>query len=277
MLLHTGNCLEPLDNTDKHTPPPEFNYEATASSFVVTPRYSWYLPIKGAIEFALAVLILILVTPILLLGALIVKITSPGPVIFRQTRVGKNGKTYTIFKLRTMRHNCEALTGPKWSTPGDPRVTPIGRFLRVTHIDELPQIFNVLRGEMSLIGPRPERPEFVQHLERVVPNYCNRLAVRPGISGLAQVNLPPDSDVASVRRKLAHDVYYLSHVNPWLDFRILICTAFASMGMPFWCLRPVHRALRMPTQEMIENVYESSISGQDVSQPVGSLVAEASA
>lgn len=236
-------------------------------------RHRWYMPIKAAIEFVLAVLMSILTTPVLLLAALLIKLTSQGPVIMRQTRVGRDGKTYTIFKLRTMQHNCEALTGPKWATPGDPRVTPFGRFLRVTHIDELPEIWNVLRGEMNLIGPRPERPEFVQQFEKAIPNYLDRLAVRPGITGLAQVNLPPASDVASVRRKLAHDLYYLYQANPWLDLRILICTAFSSMGLPFWCLRPMHRALHMPTSEMIEDTYEHLISGRTESYSAESIVA----
>ena len=132
-----------------------------------------------------------------------------------------------------MIHNCESLTGPRWSMPGDPRVTRIGAFLRASHLDELPQLLNVLRGEMSLIGPRPERPEFVPELERELPGYWQRLAVRPGVTGLAQVQLPPDSDLTSVRRKLAHDLYYIRHLSPWLDLRLLVCTAFYAMGLPF--------------------------------------------
>ena len=132
-----------------------------------------------------------------------------------------------------MIHNCESLTGPRWSMPGDPRITPVGWFLRRTHLDELPQLLNVLRGEMSLIGPRPERPEFVPELERELPGYTQRLAVRPGVTGLAQVQLPPDTDLDSVRRKLAHDLYYIRHVSPWLDLRLLVCTAFYALGVPF--------------------------------------------
>src|SRR5205823_316253 len=114
----------------------------------------------------------------------------------------------------------------RWSIPGDPRVTLIGQVLRRTHLDELPQLLNVLRGDMSLIGPRPERPEFLPELEAAFPRYRDRLAVRPGVTGLAQVQLPADSDLDSVREKLRHDLYYIQHLGPWLDLRILICTAF---------------------------------------------------
>src|SRR5262249_2587991 len=132
---------------------------------------------------------------------------------------------------------------------GDPRITPIGWFLRKTHIDELPQLLNVLRGEMSLIGPRPERPEFVPDLERQLPAYRQRLNVRPGVTGLAQVQLPPDTDVESVRKKLAHDLYYVRHLSPWLDVKLVICTAFYAAGVPF---RVLSRVLGVPASEQIE-------------------------
>jgi lipopolysaccharide/colanic/teichoic acid biosynthesis glycosyltransferase len=165
--------------------------------------------------------------------ALLVKLTSRGPAFYTQTRVGEDGRLFTIWKIRSMVHNCESLTGPRWSMPGDPRVTRIGAFLRASHLDELPQLLNVLRGEMSLIGPRPERPEFVPELERELPGYWQRLTVRPGVTGLAQVQLPPDSDLTSVRRKLAHDLYYIRHLGPWLDLRLLLCTAVHALGFPF--------------------------------------------
>ena len=141
------------------------------------------------------------------------KLTSPGPAFYTQTRVGQGGRPFTIYKLRTMIHNCESLTGPRWCMPGDPRVTPAGWLLRVTHLDELPQLLNVLRGEMSLVGPRPERPEFLPQLERALPAYRQRLVVRPGVTGLAQVKLPADTDLDSVRRKLAHDLYYIERLE----------------------------------------------------------------
>ncbi len=171
--------------------------------------------------------------PLIFLAALAVRLTSRGPAFYTQTRVGKNGRLFTIWKIRSMIDNCESLTGARWSIPGDPRVTRVGAFLRASHLDELPQLLNVLQGEMSLIGPRPERPEFVPELERELPGYWQRLAVRPGVTGLAQVQLPPDSDLTSVRRKLAHDLYYIRHLSPWLDVRLLFCTAFYALGLPF--------------------------------------------
>ena len=138
---------------------------------------------RERIDFALAALIAVPALPIVLLAALAVRWTSRGPAFYSQTRLGLYGVPFTIYKLRTMIHNCESLTGPRWSIPGDPRITPVGWFLRATHLDELPQLLNVLRGQMSLIGPRPERPEFVPELERALPAYRQRLQVRPGVTG----------------------------------------------------------------------------------------------
>jgi lipopolysaccharide/colanic/teichoic acid biosynthesis glycosyltransferase len=195
-------------------------------------HHAWYLPIKAAFDFTLALLMFVVAAPVIGLAALIVRLTSRGPAFYTQTRVGQYGQHFTIIKLRSMADKCESLTGPRWSTPGDPRVTPIGHLLRVTHLDELPQLINVLRGEMSLIGPRPERPEFLPKLERSLPGYRERLRTKPGVTGLAQVQLPPDTDLSSVERKLAHDLYYIRRLGPWLDFRILCCTALYALGVP---------------------------------------------
>ena len=165
--------------------------------------------------------------------ALIVKLSSRGPAFYTQTRVGKNGRLFTIYKIRTMIDKCESLTGPRWSMPGDPRVTRIGWFLRMTHLDELPQLLNVLRGDMSLIGPRPERPEFLPELELALPAYRQRLLTRPGVTGLAQVRQSADTDLDSVRRKLAFDLYYIEQLSPWLDLRLLFATAFYAVGVSF--------------------------------------------
>jgi lipopolysaccharide/colanic/teichoic acid biosynthesis glycosyltransferase len=196
-------------------------------------RHRWYLSCKYAADLVLAALLGAPAAPLILVAALLVKLTSRGPAFYSQTRVGEDGRLFTIWKLRSMIHNCESLTGPRWSMPGDPRVTRVGAILRASHLDELPQLLNVLRGEMSLIGPRPERPEFVPELERELPGYWQRLTVRPGVTGLAQVQLPPDSDLTSVRRKLAHDLYYIRHLSPWLDVRLLLCTAVHALGFPF--------------------------------------------
>jgi lipopolysaccharide/colanic/teichoic acid biosynthesis glycosyltransferase len=201
-------------------------------------RRHWYVPCKTAVDFVAAALLLVPAAPVIALAALLVKLTSRGPAFYTQTRVGRNGRLFTIYKVRTMIDRCESLTGPRWSMPGDPRVTCIGHVLRVTHLDELPQLVNVLRGDMSLIGPRPERPEFVPELERVLPRYRERLAVLPGVTGLAQVHLAADTDLGSVRTKLAYDLYYLRHLSPGLDLRILLCTALYAVAVPFrWSRR----------------------------------------
>jgi lipopolysaccharide/colanic/teichoic acid biosynthesis glycosyltransferase len=204
----------------------------------------------------------VLTLPLLLLAVLLVKLTSRGPVIYSQTRLGLRGRPFTIFKLRTMIHECESLTGACWSTPGDPRVTAVGHFLRRTHLDELPQLWNVLRGDMSLVGPRPERPEFAPQLERAVPHYRERLLVRPGVTGLAQVQLPPDSDLESVRRKLAYDLYYVQRWGLWLDLRLILCTAFKMVGVPFGGLRAL---FRIPRKETIEHAYRRLDAGSESS------------
>jgi lipopolysaccharide/colanic/teichoic acid biosynthesis glycosyltransferase len=201
------------------------------------------------LDRALAVCLLVLAAPLLLVLGLLVKLTSRGPAFYTQVRLGLGARTFTIYKLRTMMNKCESLTGPRWSIPGDPRVTALGRFLRCTHLDELPQLLNVLRGDMSLIGPRPERPEFLVELERHCPRYRERLAVRPGVTGLAQVQLPADTDVDSVRRKLAFDLYYIRHLGPWLDLALLFVTGFYALGVPF---RLVGRILRVPAGESVE-------------------------
>ncbi|MFM7148682.1 MAG: sugar transferase, partial [Gemmataceae bacterium] len=129
--------------------------------------------------------------------------------------------------IRSMYHNCEKKSGVVWSSgKGDPRVTPVGRFLRRSHFDELPQLLNIFKGDMTLVGPRPERPEFVPQLERAVPRYRERLLIPPGVTGLAQVHLGPDTDLSSVERKLAFDLYYAQEVGLWMDIKIVLATAF---------------------------------------------------
>lgn len=162
---------------------------------------------------------------------LLVRLTSRGPAIYSQRRVGLNGKHFTMYKLRTMRHDAELATGPVWSLPRDPRITFIGRFLRALHLDELPQILNVFLGDMALVGPRPERPDIAVQLVKQIPNYLERLRVKPGVTGLAQVNLPPDIDVENVRRKLVVDLEYVESASLSLDLRILLCTFLRVFGL----------------------------------------------
>ena len=191
-----------------------------------------YEAVKPRVEFLLAVVMLLLTSPLILVAMVLVKLSSRGPAIYRQRRLGLGGRTFTIYKIRTMYEDSER-DGPTWAVPGDPRVTPVGGVLRLTHLDELPQLINVLMGEMSLVGPRPERPEFVAELERGLPGYRRRLEVRPGVTGLAQVQQPPDTDLASVRRKLNYDLCYVDRLGPWLDARLIAGTALKCLGVPF--------------------------------------------
>jgi lipopolysaccharide/colanic/teichoic acid biosynthesis glycosyltransferase len=191
----------------------------------VEPEHAWYFPCKAAVDFLIALVLLVLTAPLLLLAAVLVKLTSRGPAFYCQTRLGKDRREFTLYKLRTMVKNAENMTGPIWADADDPRITALGRFLRGAHIDELPQLANVLLGQMSLVGPRPERPELVPNLEEQLPRYRDRLKVRPGMTGFAQLRLPPDSNLESVRQKLPYDLYYVRFAGPWLDLRILLLTS----------------------------------------------------
>jgi lipopolysaccharide/colanic/teichoic acid biosynthesis glycosyltransferase len=213
----------------------------------------WYLRCKVVLDIVAALLLAIPAAPLVALIALVVKLTSRGPAFYTQARVGQNGRPFTIIKVRTMVDKCESLTGPRWSMPGDPRVTRLGWFLRATHLDELPQLLNVLRGEMSLIGPRPERPEFVPELERELPAYRQRLLIKPGVTGLAQVQQGSDTDLDSVRRKLAYDLYYVEHQGVWLDVRLLLATAFYAAGISY---RAVARLAHLPDRAHVERVMQ---------------------
>ena len=179
---------------------------------------------KRLTDMLLAVLGLALFAPLLPLLALIIVVESRGPVFYTQTRLGKAGAPFTIFKLRTMRANAEAISGAQWTKKGDPRVTRFGRFLRKTRLDEAPQLLNVLRGEMSIIGPRPERPEFVTPLAAEMPFYRARLAVKPGLTGWAQVRYQYGASREEAMRKLQYDLYYIRHMSPLLDVVIALKT-----------------------------------------------------
>jgi lipopolysaccharide/colanic/teichoic acid biosynthesis glycosyltransferase len=204
---------------------------------------SSYFRWKGAIDRVLAALML--APGLLVIGLLVVlvRLTSAGPAIFRQRRVGKNRRLFTLLKIRTMRIDAEKKTGPAWSQPNDHRTTRLGRILRKLHLDEIPNLINVVRGEMSLVGPRPERPEFVEVLSDIIPGYADRLAVLPGITGLAQLNLPPDSDDNSVRRKVFLDRQYVEQASLFLDIRILLCTFARVFKLPALTLLRIQRAV----------------------------------
>jgi lipopolysaccharide/colanic/teichoic acid biosynthesis glycosyltransferase len=217
-------------------------------------RFGAYEVWKSALDFALAAILLVLASPLIAFAALLVKLTSRGPAFYSQVRMGRHGRPYRIHKIRTMAHDCERHSGPRWATARDPRITLVGRFLRRTHLDELPQLWNVLRGDMSLVGPRPERPEFLPRLEQAIPRYRERLLVRPGMTGLAQVQLPPDTDLDSVRRKLAYDLYYIQRSGLWLDLRLLMATVCYVLHLPFPITR---KLLGIPSGKRVEGRFRS--------------------
>ena len=163
--------------------------------------------------------------PVMMIVAILVKFSSPGPVLFRQTRVGFNGMPFTLYKFRSMFKDAEARSGPVWASRDDPRVTPLGRWLRKLRLDELPQLFNVLKGEMSIVGPRPERPEFVVVLEQKIPYYRLRHCVKPGITGWAQINHRYSDTIEDAMIKLEFDLYYIKNLAPSLDAYIIFHTA----------------------------------------------------
>lgn len=190
-----------------------------------------YFALKNGLDRCLALVMLVPGVLVIGLLVLLVRLTSRGPAIYRQKRVGKQGHEFIMLKIRTMRHDAEAGSGAVWTQVDDPRITKLGWFLRKVHLDELPQLFNVLWGEMALVGPRPERPEFVAVLVERIPDYADRLKVLPGVTGLAQINLPPDTDLASVQRKQLLDLHYIRTASFGLDLRMLICTSLRLLGI----------------------------------------------
>jgi len=204
----------PIDHIDD-----EWLMNAAMNSSVIHIR-----KIKRVMDLAVAVAGLVLSAPICLLAALAVRLDSPGPILYRQRRAGLDGRPYTLLKFRTMRADAEAQSGAVWAGRFDSRVTRTGRFMRKWRVDEIPQLINVLRGEMSLVGPRPERPEFVDTLAGAIPFYKERLLVHPGITGWAQVKFPYAASIEAARRKLQFDLYYIKHMSFFLDSLILLRT-----------------------------------------------------
>jgi len=201
-----------------------------------------YATSKGTIDRVVAAGLLIPALPLLAILWALVKLTSRGPGFYSQVRAGRDGREFKILKLRTMRHNCEQQSGAVWARPNDARVTALGRILRKTHLDELPQLFNVLRGEMVLVGPRPERPEIISRLVPEIPGYHRRLSVAPGVTGLAQIMADADQTIEDVKRKLQFDLRYMAHASLWLDLRLVACTALKVVGLN----RPAVRSVLFP-------------------------------
>ena len=177
-----------------------------------------------SMSFAVSLMLLIVFVPLFPLIALLIKLDSRGPVFFGQERVGQHGKVFTLWKFRSMRHDAERLTGPVWAKSTDDRVTRVGRYLRRTRLDELPQLFNILKGDMNLVGPRPERPHFVRELTEVIPFYHLRHAVRPGVTGWAQINYRYGNSVDDSIEKLQYDLFYIKNMSLLLDAYVIFDT-----------------------------------------------------
>ena len=185
---------------------------------------------KRVIDIVLAIVSLIVFSPLIVISVIIIKLSSKGPAFYKQERVGRKGKEFVMYKLRTMQVGAEE-EGPQWSGGNDPRVTGIGRFLRRSRLDELPQMINVLKNEMSIVGPRPERPYFVDLLKKEIPYYYKRMLVKPGITGWAQVKHKYDTSVDDVRSKLQYDFFYIENMSLKLDLKIMANTVFVMLRM----------------------------------------------
>jgi exopolysaccharide biosynthesis polyprenyl glycosylphosphotransferase len=183
-----------------------------------------YFLAKRAIDIIGSTIALIILAPLLLITAILIKLTSRGPILYTQIRVGKEGKLFNIYKFRTMTVDAEKHTGPVWAAKNDNRLTPIGGFLRKSRIDEIPQFVNVLMGDMSIVGPRPERPLFVEQFKTQICDYEKRLNVKPGITGMAQVWHRYDETIKDVRKKIKYDVLYIKNMCFWTDIRIILRT-----------------------------------------------------
>jgi sugar transferase (PEP-CTERM system associated) len=180
--------------------------------------------LKRGFDIFVSGVMLLITLPFSLIAAVLIKLESPGPVLYQQERVGLHGRKFMVLKLRSMRRDAETGGAPQWAQVRDPRVTRVGAFIRLTRIDELPQLLNVLRGDMSFVGPRPERPYFVDQLSDSIPFYRERHCVKPGITGWAQINYPYGASLEDSRQKLAYDLYYVKNHGLFLDFIIILST-----------------------------------------------------
>jgi len=187
----------------------------------------WEKVAKRMMDIFISFSVLVVMFPVIVAITIAIKSTSSGLAIYSQKRVGKKGRLFTMYKFRTMYDNAEAETGPTWASENDPRVTKVGAWLRKTRLDEIPQFYNVLKGEMSLVGPRPERPYFVEQFKKEIPMYTRRLRVRPGITGWAQVKWKYDSSLDDVKEKTKYDLFYVENMSLRMDFKILINTVFS--------------------------------------------------
>ena len=247
-------------NEETQTPSwPEIDWLNPETEVSVVEPDGWYSLLKSVFDYILATLLVLPIGLGVLAGWIATRVSSSGPGFYSQTRCGRDAVGFSIIKIRSMTYNCEATTGIQWATQNDCRITRVGAILRKLHIDEFPQLLNVLRGEMSLVGPRPERPEVIETkcLAERIPGYNLRMSVKPGITGLAQVQLPADSDLRSVRHKLVYDLYYIANRTLWLDLRIMAATLLKAVGMkPHW----LRRICMLPTAEVVAKVFVGHVS-----------------
>jgi sugar transferase (PEP-CTERM system associated) len=215
---------------------PTFYEEMTGKLLIENITPSWVIfsegfritPLKNLIKRILDILVgsigFIMLLIALPLIAIAIRINSPGPVIYKQVRTGKKGEPFTLYKFRTMRVDAEENKGALWAANDDPRITSVGKLLRKIRLDEFPQFYNVLKGEMSIVGPRPERPEFIQKLQKIIPYYSERHSLKPGITGWAQIRYPYGASVQDAVEKLRYDLYYIKHFSIFFDLLIIIET-----------------------------------------------------
>ncbi|MDQ7039323.1 MAG: sugar transferase [Rhodothermus sp.] len=194
------------------------------------PMPAWEQSMKRVLDVTVSLVVLGLGLPLWLAIGLLIRLTSPGPAIYKQQRVGQHGRIFTLYKFRTMYVNAEAHTGPVWAVRDDPRITPLGRWLRRWRLDEVPQFWNVLKGDMSLVGPRPERPYFVEKLSREIPLYNRRHRVKPGITGWAQVRWKYDNSLEDVRQKVKFDLFYIENMSLRMDMKIILRTLYTMLA-----------------------------------------------
>ncbi len=231
---------------------PAHDHQSTAAS----PRPDFFAR-KYLMDRCLGAVLLFLFSPLILALYVLVRMTSRGPGFYKQERVGLGGNTFEIYKLRSMVLNAEKPGQPQWAVKGDSRVNLVGRVLRKLHLDELPQLFNVCRGDMSLVGPRPERPQICEDLACQISGYYDRTAVKPGVTGLAQINLPPDESVDDVRRKQILDLHYIENADLWLDLRMIIATALRLFGVQGGM---VTKLMRLDRTHLTKGVGSSDVS-----------------
>jgi exopolysaccharide biosynthesis polyprenyl glycosylphosphotransferase len=190
----------------------------------------WEESAKRLIDVVVSIVILTVSSPLWIFVAIAIKLNSSGPLVYSQERVGKNGKVFRMHKFRSMYQDAESRTGPVWATTNDPRITPVGRFLRKTRLDEIPQFYDVVKGHMSLVGPRPERPHFVESLSKEIPLYKRRLSVKPGITGWAQIKQGYDTSIDDVKSKVRYDLFYIENMSFRMDIKILLMTIYVMIA-----------------------------------------------